>query len=397
MANDVKVSLFPSFTCKQPEIANIVIIGGGVMGMSAAWNLASRGVKGIVVLEQHELGRGSSAKPMGGVRANFSDPHNVILGQRSLKAFRDFNENFGVNIELSKVGYLFLARTEEEAADLEASTATQNELGVNSYMVSPEKVAELNPFIDPSKIVAGSYSPEDGYACPAAAIEGFKRACLELGVTIMNRTEVSDIVTSNGAIEAVVTNRGTIRCQQVICAAGAWSKKIGEMAGHELPVEPTRRMIGLTEQLPQAHATVPFTLDLSTTWYMHNYYNGLLLGISHEAEPGFNRDFSFEWLDEFNAASEIFAPSLVNPRLEAGWAGFYENTPDHNAIIGESEKVSGFYYITGFSGHGFLQGPAAGEFVADIVTGKESFLPKDCFSTERFAPGVISVIEKNII
>lgn len=394
---DVKISLEPSFSCKQPEIANIVIIGGGVMGMSAAWNLAQRGIKGIVVLEQHELGRGSSAKPMGGVRANFSDPMNVILGQRSLEAFRNFQDNFGVNIELSKVGYLFLARNEQEAAGLEESTATQNELGVNSYMVSPEKAAELNPFIDPSEILVGSYSPDDGYACPAAAVEGYKRACIELGVTIMDRTEVRDIVTAGGSIEGVVTNRGTIRAQQVICAAGAWSKRIGEMAGHMLPVEPTRRMIGLTEQLPQAHPTTPFTLDLSTTWYMHNYYNGLLLGISHQAEPGFNRDFSYEWLDEWNAASAIFAPKLENPRLVAGWAGYYENTPDHNAIIGASDKVKGFYYITGFSGHGFLQGPAAGEFIADIVTGTESFLPHDAYSVNRFEMDSINVIEKNII
>lgn len=137
--------------------------------MSAAWHLASRGVTGIVVVEQHEVGRGSSAKPMGGVRANFSDPMNVILGKRSLDSFRTWKEDFGTNIELAKVGYLFLARTEEEVANLEEATATQNELGVNSSMITPEKVAEVNPFIDPKAILAGSLSPDDGYACPAAA------------------------------------------------------------------------------------------------------------------------------------------------------------------------------------------------------------------------------------
>lgn len=395
--SEVKVPLTPSFDCIQPEIANIVIIGGGANGMSAAWNLASRGIKGIVVLEQHEIGRGSSAKPMGGVRANFSDPNNIILGKRSLERFNTFNEDFGVNIELSKVGYLFLARTEEEAADLEKATKVQNELGVNSYMVSPKQVAELNPFIDAEKILVGAFSPEDGFACPAAAVDGLRRAAQALGVTVMDHTEVRDIVTSGNKIESVVTNRGVIRTNSVVCACGAWSAKIGELAGQPLPVEPVRRMIGLTPQQPLAHATVPFTLDLGSTFYMHNYYNGLLLGISHEEEVGFNREWSYEWLDDFNDAARIFAPSLVNPTLEAGWAGFYENTPDHNAIIGASNIVDGFYYITGFSGHGFLQSPAAGEFIADIILGEESFLPYDAFSVDRFAVPTIEVTEKHII
>src|SRR5699024_3166162 len=138
------------------------------------------------------------------------------------------------------------------------------------------------------------------------------RAAVELGVTVMDHTEVLDIGTSGGAIESVTTQRGVIRTEQVICAAGAWSAKIGEMAGHTLPVVPVRRMIGLTTQMPQTHPTVPFTLDLSTTMYMHNYYNGMLLGISYPQEPNFNRDYSFEWLDAFNSAAEVFAPSLRN-------------------------------------------------------------------------------------
>lgn len=394
---DVKTPLRPSYSSVQPDLANIVIVGGGIMGMSTAWHLASRGVTGIVVLEQHEIGRGSSAKPMGGVRANFSDAMNVILGKRSLESFRTWREDFGTNLELARVGYLFLARTEQEVANLEEATATQNEHGLNSYMVPPDKVAELNPFIDPQQILAGSFSPDDGYACPTAAVAGYTRACQQLGVTILDHTQVLDVETHAGATTGVVTNRGSIRTSQLVCAAGAWSAVLGDMAGHPLPVTPVPRMIGLTEQRPQAHPTVPFTLDLTTTLYMHNYYNGLLLGISHQAEPSFNRDFSFEWLKDFNAAARIFAPTLENPDLASGWAGFYENTPDRNAIIGVSDKVEGFFYITGFSGHGFLQGPAAGEFMADLIQGRESFLPANAYSTRRFEVDEDSVIEKNII
>ncbi|MDK7179161.1 FAD-binding oxidoreductase [Corynebacterium riegelii] len=393
----VKTDLRSTYQHLQPTSADVVIIGGGIMGVSTAFHLASRGVKNIVLLERHRLGRGSSAKPMGGVRANFSDPNNVMLGQRSLESFRTFYEDFGTNIELTQVGYLFLARTEQEVADLELATKVQNELGVRSRMVDPKELVQINPFVDEQAVLAGSFSPDDGFACPAAAVNGYARACIQLGVTILDMTEVLNIETGPDGMRSVETNLGVISTDKVVCAAGAWSAAIGEMAGQVLPVEPVRRMIGITPQQPLKHPSVPFTLDLGTKMYWHNYYNGLLVGISHDTAPGFDRDFTFEWLDEFNAAASVVAPSLMNPRLDEGWAGLYENTPDRNAIIGASSKVPGFFYITGFSGHGFLQGPAAGEFMADIIQGKESFLPADAFSVDRFGDEDRELVETNII
>lgn len=393
----VKTDLRSTYQHLQPTSADVVIIGGGIMGVSTAFHLASRGVKNIVLLERHRLGRGSSAKPMGGVRANFSDPNNVMLGQRSLESFRTFYEDFGTNIELTQVGYLFLARTEQEVADLELATKVQNELGVRSRMVDPKELVQINPFVDEQAVLAGSFSPDDGFACPAAAVNGYARACIQLGVTILDMTEVLNIETGPDGVRSVETNLGVISTDKVVCAAGAWSGTIGEMAGQVLPVEPVRRMIGITPQQPLKHPSVPFTLDLGTKMYWHNYYNGLLVGISHDTAPGFDRDFTFEWLDEFNAAASVVAPSLMNPRLDEGWAGLYENTPDRNAIIGASSKVPGFFYITGFSGHGFLQGPAAGEFMADIIQGKESFLPAGAFSVDRFGDEDRELVETNII
>lgn len=157
----VKTDLRSTYQHLQPTSADVVIIGGGIMGVSTAFHLASRGVKNIVLLERHRLGRGSSAKPMGGVRANFSDPNNVMLGQRSLESFRTFYEDFGTNIELTQVGYLFLARTEQEVADLELATKVQNELGVRSRMVDPKELVQINPFVDEQAVLAGSFSPDD--------------------------------------------------------------------------------------------------------------------------------------------------------------------------------------------------------------------------------------------
>ena len=170
------------------------------------------------------------------------------------------------------------------------------------------------------------------------------------------------------------------------------------MAGVHLPIEPVRRQIGMTPQSTKPLPTVPFTLDLSTTLYFHNYLNGMLLGISNQdQEPGFCREIDYQWLPAFNRAAEIVAPSLAHQDLEVGWAGLYENTPDHNAMIGSSDTVDGFMYATGFSGHGFLQGPAVGELVRDMYLGRESFMDPEQFSAARVVGELSQVREVHII
>ncbi|TNB67253.1 FAD-binding oxidoreductase [Arthrobacter sp. BB-1] len=396
MANQV-VPLDLSYGNPQPTEAEVVIIGGGIMGVSTAWHLADRGVKNIVVIEQAELGSGSSAKPLGGVRANFSDPGNILLGQRSLSEYARFPEKFGADIGLQTVGYLFLCRSSGEVADLERATNIQNSMGVNSRMVSPAEAAGINPLLDPAALAAASFSPGDGFAEPGLAVAAYAAAARELGVKFLNRTQVVDIHRNGRSIESVVTNRGTIRTGAVVCCAGAWSAGIGSMAGVDLPVTPVRRLIGMTRQQSQPFPRVPFTLDLSTTMYFHNYLNGLLVGISHEQESGFSREFNYDWLPEFNAAASVCAPALENPDLEWGWAGLYENTPDHNALIGQADELPGFFYATGFSGHGFLQGPAVGELVTDLYLGKPTFLDPSHFSATRFQGTETALREVNII
>lgn len=397
MENQV-VDLAPSGAPEQPEAADVVIIGGGIMGISTAWHLADAGVRNIVVVERAELGSGSSAKPLGGVRANFSDPGNIALGKRSLEAFNGFKERFGVDIGLERVGYLFLGRSEAEVAGLQCGIDVQNEMGVATRMVSPEEAATINPLVNPDALLAASYSPNDGFAEPARVVAGYAAAAAKLGVTILERTQVLDIGMAAGAIESVTTNRGVIRTSAVVCCAGAWSASLGDMVGVNLPVVPVKRLIGLTRQQPKPYPRIPFTLDLSTTCYFHNYKNGLLVGISHQdQEPGFAREFTFDWLDEFNAAAEICAPEVANPDLVGGWGGLYEITPDHNALIGHSEKVPGFFYAAGFSGHGFLQGPAVGELMADLYLGRPSFMDPTHFSANRFADDARGLCEVNII
>jgi sarcosine oxidase subunit beta len=368
-----------------PPHASVTIIGGGVMGVSTALHLARGGVGNIVVIERDLLGSGSSAKPLGGVRGTFSDPGNIVLAQRSLEAFERFGAEFGVDIGLRQVGYLFLCRTEHELVAVESSTELQNRLGGSSEMVSPGRVALLNPFIEPSALRGASFSPRDGYAQPRQVVHGYADAARSLGVAFSEQTEVTAIDTQDERVTAVRTSRGLVRTDTVICTAGAWSQRIGEMAGVSLPVVPVRRQIGFTAPLMQPMPTVPFTLDLASTLYFHNAGEGLLVGISDAGQPpGFGREFSYEWVADFDKAAAVVAPSLVGLRLEAGWAGLYENTPDHNALIGRAKAPRNFLYATGFSGHGFLQAPAVGELITDLFLERDSFMDPRPFRADRF-------------
>ncbi len=368
-----------------PPHVSVTIIGGGVMGVSTAWHLARGGVQSILVIERNLLGSGSSAKPLGGVRATFSDPGNILLAQRSLGAYERFGAEFGVDIGLRQVGYLFLCRTETELAAVESSTELQNRLGGSSEMVSPGRAAQLNPFIDPSVLLGASFSPRDGYAKPGEVVRGYADAARNLGAVFSEHTEVTGIDTHDGKVTAVRTNHGLVRTDTVICTAGAWSQRIGEMAGVLLPIVPVRRQIGFTGPLMEPMPTVPFTLDLASTLYFHNAGDGLLLGISDPSQsPGFEREFSYEWLAAFDKAAAVVAPSLVGVKLEAGWAGLYENTPDHNALIGRAHTPRNFLYATGFSGHGFLQAPAVGELVTDLFLERDSFMDPRPFRADRF-------------
>ena len=380
-----------------PDRNEVVIIGGGIMGTSIAFHLAEAGVRDVLVIERDSLGSGSSAKPLGGVRATFSDANNVLLGQRSLAAFEAFEARFGTAIGLRQVGYLFLCRTEAELAAVEASVRLQNTLGCASSMISSAQAYALNPFLQPSSLLGASLSPRDGYAEPARVVAGYAAAARRLGVTFAEHTEVLHVATTVDGGYVIGTQRGPVRTDAVVIAAGAWSTRIGAMLGVHLPVEGVRRQIGFTAQQAPPPPTVPFTLDLSTTLYFHNYRNGLLLGISNpDEEVGLCREFSYGWTRAFDEAAAVVAPALAGAPLVGGWAGLYENTPDHNALIGRS-RVPGVFYATGFSGHGFLQGPAVGEIIRDLYLDREPFLDPSPFSADRFGDAGSLLHEVHII
>lgn len=378
-----------------PSEASVVIIGGGVMGTSIAFHLAEAGVRDVVLLERSDLGSGSTCKAAGGVRAQFSDPINIALGLRGLDAFERFPERPGQEIDLRQPGYLFLLTSEEQVAAYEESAALQNRMGVPTRMLTPSEAARLNPAVSVEDVLAASFHPRDGYCSPESVVLGYATAARRLGATIRPHTEVIGIEVIGGEITGVRTDSGTVRTSAVILAAGAWSAPLGAMAGIDLPVQPLRRQILITEPLPSTLAEVvthgtPMTIDASTTFYFHREGPGILLGMSYRDEtPGFRWEYSEAWLPELVEAMERRAPDLLDVGIAHRWVGMYEVTPDHNALLGASTDVNRLLYACGFSGHGFLQGPAVGEVVRDLFLGVEPAIDVSPFTAERFTSGLL--------
>ncbi|CAM5543719.1 NAD(P)/FAD-dependent oxidoreductase [Streptomyces aurantiogriseus] len=367
--------------------ASVVVIGGGVMGTSIAYHLAAAGVPDVVLVERDELGAGSTSKAAGGVRAQFSDEVNIRLGARSLEKFARFGQEIGADIGLHRVGYLFLLSTPEDVASFEASVRLQNALGVPSRMIDPAEARRLSPLISTDGLLAAAFSPDDGHCTPEAVVHGYAAAARRLGAHILRHTAVTGIETRGTTITAVTTTLGRITTDTVVCAAGAWSQAVGAMAGVDLPVRPLRRQIAVTEPVPGGlPPALPMTIDFTSSFYFHAEGPGLLVGMSDPDErPGFATDTHDRWIPRLAAAMERRAPALLDLRRTGGWAGLYEVTPDHNALIGEATSVSRFLYATGFSGHGFLQGPAVGEVVRDLYLGRVPFVDVTPLGAGRFA------------
>lgn len=372
-----------------PTSASVVVIGGGAIGTSVAFHLAEAGVDDVVLLERGALGGGSTGRAAGGIRAQFSDALNVAIAQRSLDAFRAFGERPGAEIDFRADGYLFLLDREEDVAAFEAAVALQAALGVPSRMLAPAQAAALCPLLDVDGLLAAAYSPADARATPDAVVQGYAAAARANGAHLATGCEALDVAVQDGEIRAVETTRGTIATHAVVCAAGPWSRGCAALAGVELPVTPVRTRVLLTEAVPGVPDDMPLTVDFGRRYYLHPEGPGLLLGYTEPDEPaGFDAQETDAWLDGLLAAAARRTPAVAEAGTRGGWSGLFENTPDHNALLGEDRTVSRFLYATGFSGHGFMQAPAVGEIVRDLYVGAEPFVDVAPLAAERFSRGL---------
>lgn len=373
-----------------PDNADVIIIGGGVMGVSTAYHLASNGGIDVVLLERKPLfGSEATGKCAGGIRYQFSTEINIRLSLLSLPMLDRFEEELGQPIDLRYCGYFFLLTNEKDVEIFRRNVEIQRSLGVETEWLDPAEIARLLPLINLDDVVAGTFHARDGLADPAGVVQGYVSGARRKGAKLLNDVAVSDIQVEGGKVSGVITDHGPIASPVIVNAAGPWASEVGRMAGIEIPIVPSRRQIAVTTPIPQLPADFPMVIDFERSLYFHREGHSVLTGMSnHNEGTGFDQSVDHHWeLEHLEAAVKRF-PLLENAGIASRWAGLYENTPDSHPILGRIEEVEGFYCIGGFSGHGFQHGPACGMLMAEeIVDGTAHSLNISVLNLSRFREG----------
>ena len=373
------------------ERAEIVIIGGGIMGLAIAYNLAKLGVGDIVVVDRSYLCGGASGRNGGGVRAQWSSEANVRLMQESIRMCREFAREMKINVWFRQGGYLFLTRDEEKRRALEKSVKVQNDCGLATRMLTPKEAKEIVPELDISGLTAASFNADDGVVFPWPFVWGFARAAEKLGVTVLTFTDVVGFETKGKKIAGVTVRANgetrTIATSKVVNAAGAWSPEIARMLGVALPNTPHRHEICSTEPLKPWLG--PLVADLTDGLYFSQSTRGEIVGgIGQERVPhGIDQNSSFAFLGIYARSLTRACPVLGNVKVLRQWAGCYDITPDANPIVGPVDEVDHFYQASGFMGHGFMMAPVVGKLIAQYIV-EETPLPMfERWNLRRFKEG----------
>jgi sarcosine oxidase subunit beta len=375
------------------ETADVVIIGGGIVGSSVAYHLSEQGCTDVLILEREEKqGLGSTSKSMGGVRAQFATEINIRMSIYSIDFFSRFEEATGHTADYRAHGYCFAATEPAHLDYLEANQAKQRALGLdNARMVSRDEIVAMIPQLVADDIIGGSYCPTDGFVDPNSVMTGFAKRARERGVRVQLNTEVTGLLVEGGRIAGVRTSQGEIQTRTVVNAAGPWAAGIAAMAGAELPVQPLRRQIVKTQRCDFLPAKFPMLIDMSTGFHFRREGDAILLAWADDEEPyGFQSAFTPDFIEKILTHAIRRVPQFedlpVNPKQ--CWAGMYEVSPDHHAIIGPAPEVKGLFYANGFSGHGVMHSPATGRITADLILhGRCEAIDATPLGVERFAEG----------
>lgn len=376
--------------------ADVVLIGGGIVGSSIAYHLIAAGCKNVLVIERETAqGKGSTGKSMGGVRAQFSTPVNIQMSLYSIPFYASFEERLGLPCDYRPQGYLFCATDETHLAYLRANYEKQVAMGLkNVQLIAGDEIRNMFPQLRSDDIVGGSFCSTDGFVDPYSAMTGFMTWAADRGATLWKNATVAGIArntNSNGGNFEIKTSRGTVSTRTVVNCAGAWAPAIAKMVGIDLPVEPLRRMLVPTEPFDQFPHTAPMIIDMSTGFHFRPEGRGFLLAWNDPEEtPGYKMDFDPAFIEKIltRAADRVpaFENVAVNPKR--AWAGLYEMTPDHHPILGESPDVPGFFFANGFSGHGVMHAPATGKILSDLIlTGRTDLIDASLLNFSRFAEG----------
>lgn len=383
---------------KMIKKADVVIIGGGISGVAIAYNLAKKGVKKVVVIEKSYLASGATGRCGAGIRQQWGTEMNCKMAKFACELFETANEElrYEGDIEFKQGGYLILSSTEKEHEQFKKNIELQNSLEIPSRLLNLKEAKEIVPFLSTDGLVSATFCQKDGHLNPFHTTEAFAKAAEGLGVKIYKFTEVNDIIIESGRVKGVRTNRGDISTNIVVNAAGGRSQVVAAMAGIDIPVYSERHQILVTEAIDQV--LDPMLMSFSLNFYCQQVpHGGLVMGRGDEGEPKDLRVTSgWHFLEEMAKTITRVLPPLKNVRMIRQWAGLYNITPDRQPILGPVKEVEGFYLAVGFSGHGFMFGPATGVLIAESILREKTTLPIDMLNLDRFERGEL-IFEPSVV
>ena len=355
-----------------PRKYDVIVAGAGIIGLSVAYYLKKKGCDRVLVLEKEESWiTGSTPRANGGFRQQFSTPVNIQMSRLSIPVFAGFEEEFGTDIAFSQHGYLFLTATDRGVEGLATNRKLQRSHGIDVRWLESEAVAQLAPYVRCDDLKGGNFCAHDGSADAYSIAQGFGDAARRLGTEIRLEEPVIGILQGeNGHVQGVRTPGGSYQAPVLVNAAGPFAGQLCSSVGIDLPVEPVRRMLVMTEHFDQIPDEIPMVVDLDSGFLMRKESGRVLMGWSDPEEPpGFNLAFDPAIIDIVAEKAMRRVPVLEEARINTrkSWAGLYAETPDHHCVLGEVPKVPGFFLANGFSGHGMMHSPAIGMLLSDLI------------------------------
>lgn len=393
------------------ETADILIVGGGVVGSSIGYHLRQDGFTGRIVIVERDptYARASSSLAMGGIRQQFGSSVNVQMVQYSVAFYRDFDRRMRVDAydpraSFVQRGYLFLADAASAPA-LERRYHVMRERGANVRRLPVDDIRAMLPDLRVDDLLFGVFGPEDGYANPKEVLRGFRAAASAAGVQYLE-DDVIAIQQQAGRVRGVACrSAGRIDTAVVVNAAGPYAAAVAQLAGVEQPVRPMRQHLFRCD-LPRLWPyRFPMVIDPGGLHWRHDdpiagdAPDRIVLAKTKLDEP-YGENFACDtsrWVADFYPDLMRRMPALRDVRLVEGWAGLYEMTPDHNPMIGEHPSLGGFFMANGFSGHGLMMAPATGKVVSELIRcGRSDTVDVTALSVARFARGELLVDEATI-
>lgn len=383
------------------DTADVVVVGGGVVGVSVAYHLAAAGAGRVVLCERADaFGSGATGACAGGFRYQFGSRINIELSKLSIPAIVGFTDTYGLPLDVHQDGYLFLVRDPRLWEQFTAAVALQRELGVPVQVLDADAAAALVPRVDTTGVVGATFGPADGVADPGGLTQGYATLARRAGAELRLGVEVVRIRSAHGRVAGVETTAGPIDAQVVVDAAGPWAAQVAATCGVEVPIEPVPRHVVVTGPFPGRPGRWTLVIDADTSFYFHREGDGVLMGMGRRDEqPSFDTHVDERFLTEelLPTAVRVFPP-LAEAGVAHRWVGLYEMTPDRHPLIGETAELPGLYLAAGFSGHGFQHAPAVGRLLAElIVDGRAHSLDVTPLHPDRFHRGVPVVPESHVV